>query len=63
MDLVYECFVKLGLRFVCVLKNGRYAGMVSWTILIEQDAEADSMQVHKKSFVRYMRDLEEKEGH
>ncbi|KAK1524937.1 voltage gated chloride channel, partial [Colletotrichum abscissum] len=28
MDLVYECFVKLGLRFVCVLKNGRYAGMV-----------------------------------
>ncbi|KZL71127.1 voltage gated chloride channel [Colletotrichum tofieldiae] len=46
MDLVYECFVKLGLRFVCVLKNGRYAGMV-----------------HKKSFVRYIRELEEKEGH
>ncbi|KAI8285047.1 H(+)/Cl(-) exchange transporter 5 [Colletotrichum sp. SAR11_57] len=44
MDLVYECFVKLGLRFICVLKNGRYAGMV-----------------HKKSFVKYMRELEEKE--
>ncbi|GKT43871.1 H(+)/Cl(-) exchange transporter 5 [Colletotrichum spaethianum] len=46
MDLVYECFVKLGLRCVCVLKNGRYAGLV-----------------HKKSFVKYMRELEEKEGH
>jgi hypothetical protein len=29
LDLVYECFVKLGLRYICVLKNGRYAGMVS----------------------------------
>jgi chloride channel 3/4/5 len=31
MDLVYECFAKLGLRYICVLKNGRYAGMVSST--------------------------------
>jgi len=29
MDLVYECFAKLGLRYICVLRNGRYAGMVS----------------------------------
>lgn len=29
MDLVYECFVKLGLRYICILKDGRYAGMVS----------------------------------
>lgn len=28
MDLVYECFVKLGLRYICVLRDGRYAGMV-----------------------------------
>lgn len=28
MDLVYECFAKLGLRYICVLKHGRYAGMV-----------------------------------
>jgi len=28
MDLVYECFVKLGLRYVCVTKEGRYAGLV-----------------------------------
>lgn len=48
MDLVYECFAKLGLRYICVLKHGRYAGMV-----------------HKKTFVKYMRELEEKqhEGH
>lgn len=29
MDLVYECFVKLGLRYVCVTQDGKYAGMVS----------------------------------
>jgi len=28
MDLVFECFVKLGLRYLCVSKEGRYAGMV-----------------------------------
>ncbi|KAI1355682.1 chloride channel [Xylaria sp. FL0043] len=27
LELVYECFAKLGLRYICVLKNGRYAGM------------------------------------
>ncbi|KAH7349414.1 voltage gated chloride channel [Plectosphaerella cucumerina] len=44
MDLVHECFSKLGLRYICVLRNGRYAGMV-----------------HKKSFVKYTRELGEKE--
>lgn len=28
LDLVYELFVKLGLRYICVLRDGRYAGMV-----------------------------------
>ena len=28
MDLVYQCFVKLGLRYVCVLSEGEYRGMV-----------------------------------
>ena len=28
MDLVYQCFVKLGLRYVCVLKDGHFAGLV-----------------------------------
>ncbi|KAL3417333.1 voltage gated chloride channel [Phlyctema vagabunda] len=45
MDLVYECFVKLGLRYICVTREGRYAGMT-----------------HKKTFVKYMRGLEESEG-
>jgi chloride channel 3/4/5 len=28
MDLVFECFVKLGLRYICVLSEGKFAGMV-----------------------------------
>lgn len=28
MDLVFECFAKLGLRYICVLHEGKYAGMV-----------------------------------
>lgn len=41
MDLVYQCFVKLGLRYICVTEEGMFAGMV-----------------HKKAFVRYVRELE-----
>lgn len=44
MDLVYECFVKLGLRFICVQRDGRYAGLV-----------------HKKAFVKYIKELEASE--
>jgi chloride channel 3/4/5 len=33
MDLVYECFAKLGLRYICVLRNGQYAGMVRKSLL------------------------------
>ena len=42
MDLVFQCFVKLGLRYICVLRDGQYAGLV-----------------HKKAFVRYVKELEE----
>lgn len=28
MDLVYECFAKLGLRYLCVLRDGKFAGVV-----------------------------------
>ncbi|KAJ4857343.1 voltage gated chloride channel domain-containing protein [Trichoderma breve] len=45
IDLAYECFVKLGLRYVCVLRDGKYAGMI-----------------HKKTFVKYTRELEEEQG-
>ncbi|EMC98747.1 hypothetical protein BAUCODRAFT_65114 [Baudoinia panamericana UAMH 10762] len=44
MDLVFECFVKLGLRYICVLREGKYAGMV-----------------HKKQFVRFVKEEHEKE--
>lgn len=33
LDLIYECFVKLGLRYICVLKDGKYAGLVSSRVL------------------------------
>ncbi|MCJ1316742.1 hypothetical protein MMC15_002063 [Xylographa vitiligo] len=46
MDLVYQCFVKLGLRYICVLRDGQYAGLV-----------------HKKAFVKYIKQLEEKKEH
>lgn len=29
MDLVWECFAKLGLRYLCVLNDGMFAGVVS----------------------------------
>ncbi|KAE8352243.1 chloride channel [Aspergillus coremiiformis] len=41
VDLVYQCFAKLGLRYLCVLQNGQYAGLV-----------------HKKAFVKFMKDNE-----
>ncbi|CAZ85392.1 unnamed protein product [Tuber melanosporum] len=28
MELVYECFAKLGLRYMCVLRDGQFAGVV-----------------------------------
>lgn len=28
MDLVFECFVKLGLRYICVLREGKFVGLV-----------------------------------
>jgi len=46
MDLVYECFVKLGLRYICVLRDGQYAGMI-----------------HKKNFVKYVKQLETEQHH
>ncbi|EGC41744.1 CLC channel protein [Histoplasma capsulatum var. duboisii H88] len=42
IDLVYQCFVKLGLRYMCVQRDGQYAGLV-----------------HKKSFVKFMKEHEE----
>lgn len=67
MDLVYECFVKLGLRYICVLRDGKYAGMVRLPPLLDPASVTAKLtvgkQTHKKTFVKYMRELEEKHGH
>jgi chloride channel 3/4/5 len=55
MDLVYECFVKLGLRYICVLRDGKYAGLVSHLMLLVlvlrlttlADSQEDLCQVHE----------------
>lgn len=36
MDLVYELFVKLGLRYICVLRDGRYAGLVGFELFLDR---------------------------
>lgn len=36
MDLVFECFVKLGLRYICVTHAGKYAGMVHKKTFVRQ---------------------------
>ncbi|WEW57816.1 hypothetical protein PRK78_003283 [Emydomyces testavorans] len=45
INLVYQCFVKLGLRYMCVLRDGQYAGLV-----------------HKKLFVKFMKETHKSEG-
>ncbi|KZF21498.1 voltage-gated protein/chloride channel-like protein [Xylona heveae TC161] len=42
MDLVYECFVKLGLRYICVLRNGKYAGLVHKKAFVKYTRELES---------------------
>jgi chloride channel 3/4/5 len=44
LELVFELFSKLGLRYLCVLDGGKFAGLV-----------------HKKAFVRYVKELEHQE--
>ncbi|KFY47827.1 hypothetical protein V496_10421 [Pseudogymnoascus sp. VKM F-4515 (FW-2607)] len=41
MDLVYECFVKLGLRYICVLREGRYAGMLHRKVFVKYVRELE----------------------
>jgi chloride channel 3/4/5 len=59
MDLVYECFVKLGLRYICVLRDGRYAGLVRHSMCTLRGVALTVSQVHKKAFVKYIKELEE----
>ena len=60
MDLVYECFVKLGLRYICVLRDGRYAGLVRHSMrTVFRCVTLTVSQVHKKAFVKYIKKLKE----
>ncbi|KAF2634781.1 hypothetical protein P280DRAFT_211895 [Massarina eburnea CBS 473.64] len=51
MDLVYECFVKLGLRYVCVLRDGKYAGMIHKKTFVKyiKELEKSEMTSHPRS--------------
>lgn len=41
MDLVYECFVKLGLRFICVLREGKFAGLVHKKVFVRYASQLE----------------------
>ncbi|KFY30763.1 hypothetical protein V493_01680 [Pseudogymnoascus sp. VKM F-4281 (FW-2241)] len=41
MDLVYELFVKLGLRYICVLRDGRYAGILHRKVFVKYVKELE----------------------
>jgi chloride channel 3/4/5 len=47
MDLVYQCFVKLGLRYICVLKEGEFAGLVHKKSFVHYVKELEREQRRK----------------
>lgn len=46
MDLVYQCFVKLGLRYMCVLDEGEYRGMVHKKAFVRYCKTMDAEEAH-----------------
>ncbi|KAF2861857.1 hypothetical protein K470DRAFT_256404 [Piedraia hortae CBS 480.64] len=44
LDLVFEIFVKLGLRHLCVLRDGQFAGMVHKKALVRYIKEVESKE-------------------
>ena len=46
MDLVYECFVKLGLRYICVLREGRFVGLVHKKAFVKYCREVEEGEKH-----------------
>lgn len=45
MDLVYECFVKLGLRYICVLREGRFVGLVHKKAFVKYCREVERQKL------------------
>lgn len=44
LSLVYQCFVKLGLRYICVLQNGHYAGLLHKKAFVKYVRELEHEQ-------------------
>lgn len=44
MDLVYECFAKLGLRYVVVVRDGRYAGLLHRKVFVKYVREQEEKE-------------------
>jgi chloride channel 3/4/5 len=44
MDLVFECFVKLGLRYICVLSEGKFAGLVHKKTFVKYVKEVEKRE-------------------
>lgn len=62
MELVYECFAKLGLRYMCVLRDGQFDGVVcipKTPTVSSLDILLTAVQVHKKTFVKYLMEVTE----
>ncbi|KIW00649.1 hypothetical protein, variant [Verruconis gallopava] len=49
MDLVYECFVKLGLRFICADREGKYAGMIHKKAFVKYCKDLEKHRHRSKS--------------
>ena len=45
MDLVYQVFVKLGLRYICVLRDGQYAGLVHKKVFVHYIKELEEAEL------------------
>ncbi|RYP01237.1 hypothetical protein DL765_010868 [Monosporascus sp. GIB2] len=52
MDLVYECFAKLGLRYVCVLRNGKFAGITHKKTFVKGDDTAVELRSVTATFAK-----------
>ncbi|KAH0603498.1 uncharacterized protein H6S33_007820 [Morchella sextelata] len=46
MELVYECFAKLGLRYMCVLRDGQFAGVVHKKAFVKYLMEVHEGKAH-----------------
>ena len=48
LSLVYQCFVKLGLRYICVLREGQYAGLLHKKAFVKYVRELEKESRHRK---------------